>query len=126
MRTKTDTHTYAIISASGSQIRVEEGQEIDLFRLPDKEVGATIEFPDVLLLNTDGVVTVGAPTIAGASVSGTVTRVFKGEKIRVATYKAKSRLRRVKSHRDQLTRVKIERIVTKKERNKLPLETKTQ
>ncbi len=121
-----NTHTYAIISASGTQIRVEEGKEIDLFRLPDKEVGAVVEFPDVLLLNDNGVITVGAPTIVGASVRGVVTGVLKGEKIRIATYKAKSRLRRVKGHRDQLTRVKIERIVTKKEARNKKQETKTQ
>lgn len=102
---------YVIIKAAGSQHRVGEGEEVNFFHLSGKEAGDRIEFDTVLLARHETRVHVGSPTIAGARVVGIVVDHHKGKKIRVATYKAKSRYRRVKGHRDQLTRVKIERIV---------------
>ncbi|MDZ7587266.1 MAG: bL21 family ribosomal protein [Patescibacteria group bacterium] len=46
-------------------------------------------------------------------VKGKIIDQILGDKIRVATYKAKSRYRKVKGHRDQLTRVLIEKIEVK-------------
>ena len=106
--------SYAVIRTSGSQYKVWEGQEIDLFRLAGKKEGENVEFSDVLLVNRDGTVEVGQPLVSGAKVTGTVTKLLQGEKIRVATYKAKSRHRKVIGHRDQLTRVKIGSIVVKR------------
>lgn len=107
--------SYAIIKAAGSQHQVHEGEEVNFFHLSGKVVGERIEFPDVLLVRQPEGVVIGSPIIAGARVEGTVADHHKGKKIRVATYRAKSRYRRVKGHRDQLTRVKIERIVVRSE-----------
>ena len=81
---------YAIIKAGGLQYQVCEGQEID-----------------------DDKVLVGQPVVKDAKVKGKVIDQILGDKIRIATYKAKSRYRKVKGHRDQLTRVLIEKIEVK-------------
>ena len=112
----TDIRTpYTIIKAAGSQHLVHEGDEVNFFHLSGKAVGDRIEFSDVLLVRQAESVVVGAPLVPGALVEGSVLDHHKGKKIRVATYRAKSRYRRVKGHRDQLTRVKIERIVSRSE-----------
>ncbi len=103
---------YAIIKAGGAQYQVSVGQEIDVFRL-DKEKDEEIVFDSVLLIKDNNKVLVGQPVVKGAKVKGKVVGQILGDKIRVATYKAKSRYRKVKGHRDQLTRVLIEDIDVK-------------
>lgn len=103
---------YAIIKAGGIQYQVSEGQEIDIFRL-DNEKGESVTFDNVLLIKEDDKVFVGQPLVLGAKVKGKVIDQILGEKIRVATYKAKSRYRKVKGHRDQYTRILIEKIYIK-------------
>lgn len=100
---------YAIIKAGGVQYQVSEGQEIDIFRL-DKEKGEAVVFDSVLLVKVDDKVLVGQPLVQGAKVKGKVVDQILGDKIRIATYKAKSRYRKVKGHRDQYTRILIEKI----------------
>ena len=103
---------YAVIKAGGIQYQVSEGQEIDIFHL-DKEKGGAIVFDSVLLVKDDDQVLVGQPIVKGAIVRGKVIDQILGNKVRIATYKAKSRYRKVKGHRDHLTRVMIEKIEVK-------------
>lgn len=101
---------YAIVETSGTQLRVSEGDEIDLFHV-DAPEGSSLTFDRILLVKNEGRVMVGRPIVDGAQVKATVMKHHRGDKIRVATYKAKSRTRRVKGYRDELTRVKIMNIV---------------
>lgn len=105
---------YAVIQASGAQYKVSEGDELDLFHMEGKQEGNPVEFEKVLLISSDDGTIVGQPLISNAMVRGKVIKLLRGEKIRVATYKAKSRHRKVMGHRDELTRVKIERIMLDK------------
>lgn len=98
--------SFAVIKASGSQYKVSEGEEIKLDRV-EKEQEEKIEFPEVLLLVDNGKVTLGQPFIKNCRVIGQVVNHYKGDKIRVATYKAKSRYRKVKGYRHQYTTVLI-------------------
>ena len=59
---------YAIIKTGGKQYKVEEGKTISIEKL-DAEVGAAVEFGDVLLLS-DADVKIGQPFVAGAKVTG--------------------------------------------------------
>lgn len=102
---------YAVIQASGAQYKVSEGDELDLFHMDGKKEGDPVKFDKVLLISSDDGTIVGQPLISKAIVSGKVIKLLRGEKIRVATYKAKSRHRKVMGHRDELTRVKIIDIV---------------
>lgn len=99
---------YAIIKTGGKQYKVEEGKTISIEKL-DVEVGAAVEFGDVLLLS-DADVKIGQPFVAGAKVTGTVLEQGKGAKIRIFKYKAKSNYRRRQGHRQPFTKVKIEKI----------------
>ncbi|MGC2129978.1 MAG: 50S ribosomal protein L21, partial [Candidatus Aquilonibacter sp.] len=73
---------YAIIQTGGKQVRVAEGDIIrtDLINL---EAGADVTFDQVVLASTGSDVTVGAPTVSGATVTGTVVRQAKDKKILV-------------------------------------------
>lgn len=102
----------AVIDASSKQYKVNVGDELLLPRLEAKPK-QKIVFDQVLLLFNDKKTKVGKPYIKGAKVEATVIEHLKGKKLRVATFKAKSRYRRVKGHRDHLTRVKIARIVSR-------------
>jgi large subunit ribosomal protein L21 len=97
---------YAIIEISGKQFKVTPGQHIVVDRLEAKE-GDTINL-DKVLLTVDGTdIKIGTPTVSEAKLSAKVLKHSKGEKIRVATYKSKSRYRRVKGHRQHQTELEI-------------------
>lgn len=101
---------YAVIKAAGKQYRVQEGDEIVIDKIEGKK-GKKITFNKVLLLVNGKKVRIGTPQVAKAKVTAEILSQGKGEKIRVATYKAKSRYRRVKGFRPFLTRLKIKKIV---------------
>lgn len=100
---------YAIIETGGKQMRVAEG---DIIRtdLVEEEVGSTVTFDRVVLGSNGSDVTIGAPAIVGASVSGTVLRQAKDKKILVFKYKPKKRVRKLVGHRQRFAEVRIEKI----------------
>lgn len=75
------------------------------------DVDSTITFDKVVLLNRDGKVVVGQPTVAGASVSATVLRQDKDRKILVFKYKPKKRVRKLFGHRQRFAEIRIDKIV---------------
>jgi large subunit ribosomal protein L21 len=100
---------YAVIRTGGKQYKVIEGDVIDIERITDAPE-ATVTFSEVLMVTADGEVSLGAPLLSNVTVKGTVLEALRGDKIRVAKYKAKVRYRRVTGHRQALSRVKIESI----------------
>lgn len=102
---------FAIVKIQGKQIKVTEGDEILVDRLA-AEKDKVVEFGDVLLLVDEKKISVGQPLVKGAKVKAKVIDQTKGEKIRVAIYKAKTSYRKVKGFRAQLTKLKIEKITT--------------
>ena len=100
---------YAIIESGGKQYRVAEG---DVIRcdLVASEVGSDVTFDRVILAGTEEALKVGAPTLDGASVSGTVLRQAKDKKIMVFRYKPKKRVRKLNGHRQPFAEVKITKI----------------
>lgn len=100
---------YAIIRTGGKQYKVSPGDVLTVERL-DGDKDQPLDFSEVLLLNNDGEIKIGTPYVAGVSVKGTVIDHIRGEKIRVAKFKAKSRYRKVIGHRQELTTVKIDSI----------------
>lgn len=100
---------FAVIKASGTQIKVFEGEEVDLDRL-DKEKGDKIEFDEVLLFSDDKKIEVGKPLLKKVKVVAEAVEHFKGKKLDVLTYKAKSRYRRKKGYRHSYTKVLIKSI----------------
>ena len=78
---------YAIISAGNKQYRVSQGETIYIDKV-NQEDGSTISF-DVLMVENNGEIKVGNPTVEGAKVEGKVVAQVKGEKIMIYKYKSK-------------------------------------
>jgi large subunit ribosomal protein L21 len=101
--------TYAIIETGGKQIRVEPGRFYDIELLHvDPETQVTIDA--VLLVQHNGAVSIGQPTVAGATVQGTVMRHFRDRKVLVYKMKPKKKTRKKRGHRQEVTRLMIDSI----------------
>lgn len=100
---------YAIIQLVGKQFKVSEGEKITVDRL-EVEEGKSLDVTDVLLINDDKELKIGEPLVKGAKVSLKALSNHKGEKIRVAKYKAKSKYRKVNGHRQLLSTLEVVKI----------------
>lgn len=100
---------YAIIAAGGTQLRVEPGRFYDINRLP-VEPDETITIDNVLMVENGDDVTIGAPLVSGATVSGTVVSHLRGKKVIVYKMQPKKKTRKKRGHRQELTRVMIDSI----------------
>jgi len=103
---------YAVINSGGKQYRVSEGDTIVVDKLGLKK-DEKVKFDQVLMVVSDGDVKIGKPILADAEVLGKSLGDFKGEKIRVAKFKAKSKYRRATGFRAQLSQIQIESITIK-------------
>jgi large subunit ribosomal protein L21 len=97
---------YAIIRTGGKQYRVREGDQIEVERL-DADEGAEVTLPEVLLVHGDGDPDLGDPLVAGAVVKARVEAQARRPKVRIYNYKNKTRQRRLKGHRQPVTRLTI-------------------
>jgi large subunit ribosomal protein L21 len=98
---------YAIIQTGGKQYKVTEGDVVDVERLALSNPSEKITFSEVLLVADGADVVLGKPVIKDMFVTGQLVENLKGEKIRVAKFKSKVRHRRVRGHRQSLSRVSI-------------------
>ena len=99
---------YAIIETGGKQYKVSEGDVVFIEKL-DVAEGEQVTFDKVLVLADGENVTVGAPAVAGASVTGKVEKQGKAKKIYVFKMKRKKNERKKKGHRQPFTKVTIEK-----------------
>ena len=103
---------YAIVDIAGQQFKVEKDQQIFVHRLEEKE-GAKVEFDNVLLIDNNGKVNVGAPAISGAKVTAKVLDHVKGDKVVVFKKKRRKGYRVKNGHRQAFTQIEIQSIVEK-------------
>ncbi len=101
---------YAIVEIAGQQFKVEKDQKLFVHRL-DAERGSVVEFDKVLLIDNDGNVVVGAPTIAGAKVTAEVVSHVKSDKVLVFHKKRRNGYRKLNGHRQCMTELKINNVV---------------
>ena len=106
---------YAIVEIAGQQFKVSPDQKLFTHRLNDDEgnpqpEGVELTFDKVLLVDSDGAVVVGTPTVSGASVTATVERHVKGDKVIVFKKKRRKGYRKKNGHRQQFTQLKIETV----------------
>ena len=99
---------YAIIATGGKQYKVAEGDVIKVEKL-GVEAGETYTFDQILAVGGDEL-TVGCPTVAGATVSATVMNEGRGKKVIVYKYKRKTGYHKKNGHRQAYTQLKIEKI----------------
>jgi large subunit ribosomal protein L21 len=97
---------YAVIKTGGKQYRVQAGDVLVVEKLSG-EPGAKVDFDQVLMLGDGAGVTVGAPTVAGAVVSGTLVETRKGVKIKVFKKIRRQGYRRTGGHRQIESVVKV-------------------
>ncbi|MFL2569330.1 MAG: 50S ribosomal protein L21 [Flavobacteriales bacterium] len=103
---------YAIVEIAGQQFKVEKDQQIFVHRLEEKE-GAKVEFDNILLIDNNGKVNVGAPAISGAKVTAKVLDHVKGDKVVVFKKKRRKGYRVKNGHRQAFTQIEIQSIVEK-------------
>lgn len=110
---------YAIITSGGKQYKVAPGQVLEIDKI-NVEPGSNYSL-DKVLLSVDGdAINIGAPYLSNVAVTAKVLEQVKGEKIRVAKFKAKARYRRVQGFRAQLTKVEIMTMPDKVEKKTAP------
>ncbi len=100
---------YAVVETGGKQIRVSEGDVVEIEKL-EALPGDEVTFDRVLCLAGDGRLVPGNPTVGGAAVVGRVEAQKRGKKIIVFRYKSKVNYRKKTGHRQGLTRVRITEI----------------
>jgi large subunit ribosomal protein L21 len=100
---------YAVIRTGGKQYRVAPGDLIRIEKLPG-DLGAEVEFNEVLMAASDGAIHLGKPTLSGARVTAQVVQQGKAKKILVFKKKKRKNYRRHHGHRQMFTDVRVTRI----------------
>ncbi len=101
---------YAIVEIAGQQFKVEKDKKLFVHRL-DAEQGDSLDFEKVLLVDTDGKVAVGTPTVKGAKVTAKVLEHVKGDKVIVFKKKRRKGYKKKNGHRQLFTQIQVETIV---------------
>ena len=100
---------YAIIETGGKQYRVQEGDTLNVEKLP-AENGESVEIDKVLAVVNGEEIKIGTPLVQGAKVILKVLRNGRDKKIIVFKYKAKKNYRRKQGHRQPFSHVLVEKI----------------
>ncbi|MBA2391188.1 MAG: 50S ribosomal protein L21 [Ktedonobacteraceae bacterium] len=102
---------YAVIKNGGRQYKVSAGQRLEVNRLAVED-GAQIRIGEVMLIGGADQPMIGAPFIENAEVLATVIGQARGEKLIVFKYKSKKRYRHRRGHRQELTVLSIDDILS--------------
>lgn len=100
---------YAIVEISGRQFWIEAGKFYDINRIPT-DIGKEITLNRVLLVNNDGELLIGKPYLDKVKIQGKVLEHLRGKKTIVYKMRPKKKTRKKQGHRQELTRVLIEKI----------------
>ena len=103
---------YAIVSTGGKQYKVAQDDVITVEKI-EGEIGSSVELP-VLFLNDGKKIVTDAAKLAKAKVTAEIVDQFKGEKQLVFKFKKRKNYKKLRGHRQNLTRVKIESVGTAK------------
>jgi large subunit ribosomal protein L21 len=103
---------YAIVEINGQQFKAEQGKKLFVHHIKDAKEGQAVEFDKVLLVDNDGKVQVGAPTVDGAKVvCEVVSPLVKGDKVIVFKMKRRKDERKRNGHREQFTQIEIKQVI---------------
>jgi large subunit ribosomal protein L21 len=100
---------YAVLETGAKQYRVAAGDTVTVERL-DAEPGKSFTFDRILLINNEGKISVGTPTVAQANVLADVVEHIRGPKLIAFKMKRRKGYHRTVGHRQELTVVKIKEI----------------
>ena len=103
---------YVIVEINGQQFKAEQGKKLFVHHIQNAENGAVVEFDKVLLVDNEGEVKVGTPTVEDAKVVCEVaSSLVKGEKVLVFHKKRRKGYRKLNGHRQQCTEVSVKEII---------------
>jgi len=106
---------FAVIKTGGKQYKIQEGEILQIEKL-NIDKGKNVKFDEVLLIEDGDQTQIGTPFVKNAVVEAVVIENFKDKKVIVFKKKRRKQYRKTKGHRQELTKVQIERIVfTKKQ-----------
>jgi len=100
---------FAIIKLNNKQHMIKDGDKIRVEKI-DGKAGSKIDINEVLLMQKGDKISIGSPNIKGEKVEAKLVRQFKGKKIKIFKYKAKSRYRKRKGHRQNYTEIEITKL----------------
>jgi large subunit ribosomal protein L21 len=117
---------YAIVDIAGQQFKVEKDQKIYVHRLENEE-GSVVDFNRVLLIDDDGKIQVGVPTVKNAVVTAKVISHMKGDKVKIFKKKRRKGYKVLNGHRQFFTELVVQGIaenVTSKKKETVKEEVK--
>ena len=97
---------YAIVNIAGVQTKVTPDEVLEIAHLAG-EPGAKLKFDQVLLLSDGDKISVGRPTVKGASVSAELVEHLRGVKVKIFKFKRRREYRRRRGYRSELTRIRV-------------------
>ena len=100
---------YAVLETGSKQYRVSAGDRLEVERVA-VEAGQPVTFDRVLLVNKDGNLTVGSPTVASTTIVADVVEHIRGEKKIAFKMKRRKGYRKTIGHRQELTVIRIKAI----------------
>jgi large subunit ribosomal protein L21 len=100
---------YAIVNIAGQQFKVSQDAPVFVHRL-DANEGDSVSFDQVLLVDNNGSVKVGAPTVSGAKVTAKVLAHLKGDKVLIFKKKRRKGYQKLNGNRQSFTKIQIESI----------------
>ena len=104
--------SFAIIETGGKQYKVSASKILEIEKI-DAEVGKTLKFKKVLLLNDDNDTQVGNPNIEGASVEAKLLKNVKDRTILVFHKRRRKHSRKKNGHRQRHSKIQITKILSK-------------
>jgi large subunit ribosomal protein L21 len=106
---KINSNMYAIVTIAGQQMKVSEGQKLFVHRL-DAKKGDSIHLDQILLIDRDGAVEVGTPTLSGSINATVLADDVQGDKVIVFKKKRRKGYKVKRGHRQQFTQIQINSI----------------
>jgi large subunit ribosomal protein L21 len=100
---------YAVIRTGGKQYRVAPGDVVRVERL-DGEVGASVDFTEVLLAAGEGALRIGTPLVEGAHVRAEIVEQGRARKVLIFKKKRRKNYRRRRGHRQSVTTIRVTEI----------------
>ena len=104
--------SFAIIETGGKQYKVSASKILEVEKL-NVEIGKTIKFENVLLLNDDKNTEVGSPNIKGASVEAKLLDNVKDRTVLVFHKRRRKHSRKKNGHRQRHSKIQITKILSK-------------
>ena len=100
---------YAIIKTGGKQYRVENGLKLKIEQIP-ADIGSEVVIDQVLLIADDENISMGKPVLSGASVTATVLKQGRHDKIRIFKMRRRKHYQKHQGHRQNYTEIQIKDI----------------